>query len=209
MTDTEKILATLETVYHDAGPELKFNSPFELLISVILSAQCTDARVNKVTKELFANYNTPQAVSEMDIELLEDFIRSCGLYKSKAKNIKTTATALLNDFNGNVPQTREELMSLPGVGRKTANVILSVGYGKPAFAVDTHVFRVANRLGLALAKTPEDVEKQLTAIIPEQKWGKAHHWLIHHGRRICHAQRPACTSCPLCNSCKYYISKQS
>lgn len=208
MTDTEKILATLETVYHDAGPELKFNSPFELLISVILSAQCTDARVNKVTKELFANYNTPQAVSEMDIELLESFIKSCGLYKSKAKNIKATATTLLDSFNGNVPQTREELMSLPGVGRKTANVILSVGYGKPAFAVDTHVFRVANRLGLAPAKTPEDVEKQLTAIIPEQKWGKAHHWLIHHGRRICHAQKPACTSCPLCDNCKYYISKQ-
>lgn len=208
MTDTEKILATLETVYHNAGPELKFNSPFELLISVILSAQCTDARVNKVTKELFANYNTPQAISEMDIALLESIIKSCGLYKSKAKNIKATATALLNDFNGNVPQTREELMSLPGVGRKTANVVLSVGYGKPAFAVDTHVFRVANRLGLASAKTPEDVEKQLTAVIPEQKWGKAHHWLIHHGRRICHAQRPACASCPLCDSCKYYKSKQ-
>lgn len=202
MTNKEKALIILEDVYKNAGPELKFNSVFELLVSVILSAQCTDMRVNKVTEKLFANFNTPEAIAAMDTEELEKYIKSCGLYKNKAKNIKETAKALLERFNGKVPQTREELMSLPGVGRKTANVILSVGYGKPAFAVDTHVFRVADRIGLADAKTPEDTEKQVTALIPEDKWGRAHHWLIHHGRRICHAQNPECEECPLKECCK-------
>ena len=143
----------------------------------------------------------------MDLELLEDYIKSCGLYKNKAKNIKETATEIVKRFGGEVPHTREELMSLPGVGRETANVMLSVGFGKPAFAVDTHVFRVANRIGLADGKTPEDVEKQVTALIPEELWGNAHHWLIHHGRRVCHSQKPDCENCPLNKCCKFYCSK--
>ena len=207
MTDNEKALNILENVYKDAGTALKFNSVFELLVSVILSAQCTDVRVNKVTSELFKKYNTPKAIADMDIAELEDYIKSCGLYKNKAKNIKAMANALLEIFEGNVPSTREELMSLPGVGRKTANVMLSVGFGKPAFAVDTHVFRVANRIGLADGKTPDDVEKQVTSIVPEEKWGNAHHWLIHHGRRICHAQNPDCENCPVRICCKFYAEK--
>lgn len=197
----------LENEYKDAKPALVFNNEFELIISVILSAQCTDVRVNKVTEKLFEKYNTPEAIAHMDIELLEEYIKSCGLYKNKAKNIKEASVAILERFGGRVPETREELMSLPGVGRKTANVVLSVGFGKPAFAVDTHVFRVANRIGFANGKTPDDVEKQVTALIPEEKWGKAHHWLIYHGRRVCHSRSPACDGCCVRGYCLYAQNK--
>ncbi len=197
-------VSTLSREYAHAKPALVFGNEFELLVSVILSAQCTDVRVNKVTEELFKQYNTPKAIAQMDIELLEDYIRSCGLYKNKANNIKAACAAILERFGGKVPDTREELMSLPGVGRKTANVVLSVAFGKPAFAVDTHVFRVANRIGIANGKTPDDVEKQVTAIIPKEDWGKAHHWLIYHGRQVCHSQRPDCKGCAVREYCKYY-----
>lgn len=203
----EKNKAALEVLgdlYKDAKPALVFNNVFELLVSVILSAQCTDVRVNKTTQKLFEKYNTPELIANMDIELLEDYIRSCGLYKNKAKNIQEASRMICEKFAGEVPQTREELMSLSGVGRKTANVVLSVGFGKPAFAVDTHVFRVANRIGLANAKTPDEVEKQVTAIIPKEIWGKAHHWLIYHGRLVCHSQKPDCENCKVREFCDFY-----
>lgn len=196
-------LDILSDLYKDAKPALIFNNVFELLVSVILSAQCTDVRVNKTTQKLFEKYNTPELIANMDIELLEDYIRSCGLYKNKAKNIQEASRMICEKFAGKVPQTREELMSLSGVGRKTANVVLSVGFGKPAFAVDTHVFRVANRIGLANAKNPDEVEKQLTAIIPENDWGKAHHWLIYHGRLVCHSQKPDCENCKVREFCDF------
>ncbi len=207
MTDINKALSILEETYKNADTELVFGSVYELLVSVILSAQCTDARVNKVTEVLFKDYNTPEAIADMDIALLEDYIRSCGFYKNKAKHIKEASEAIVKQYQGNVPSTREELISLPGVGRKTASVVLSVGFGEPAFAVDTHVFRVSNRLGLANGKTPEDVEEQVTKLIPKEKWGEAHHWLIHHGRRICHSQRPACAECPLTSCCRFYSER--
>lgn len=200
-------LEILGKTYKNAKPALVFKNEFELLVSVMLSAQCTDVRVNKTTEKLFENYNTPDSVANMDIALLEDYIRSCGLYKNKAKNIKAASIVICEKFGGNVPQTREELMSLPGVGRKTANVVLSVGFCKPAFAVDTHVFRVANRIGLANGKTPDEVEKQVTAIIPQEDWGKAHHWLIYHGRQVCHSQRPDCENCCVRLQCDYYKNK--
>lgn len=203
----KSVLDILSVLYKDAKPALIFDNVFELLVSVMLSAQCTDIRVNKTTKILFEKYNAPELIADMDIELLEDYIRSCGLYKNKAKNIHEASKMICEKFAGKVPQTREELMSLPGVGRKTANVVLSVGFGKPAFAVDTHVFRVANRIGLAHAKTPDEVEKQVTAIIPQENWGKAHHWLIYHGRFVCHSQKPDCENCKVKNLCDFFQNK--
>lgn len=202
--NNKKALDILSDLYRDAKPALIFNGTFELLVSVMLSAQCTDVRVNKTTQKLFEKYNTPKSIADMDIELLENYIRSCGLYKNKAKNIQAASKAICENFGGKVPETREELMSLPGVGRKTANVVLSVGFSKPAFAVDTHVFRVANRIGLANAKTPDEVEKQITAIIPSENWGKAHHWLIYHGRLVCHSQKPDCENCKIKSYCDYF-----
>ncbi|MBE5818364.1 MAG: endonuclease III [Clostridiales bacterium] len=202
--DQRSALNLLSQLYADAKPALVFNNEFELLVSVILSAQCTDVRVNLVTKKLFADYSTPSAIAQMDISLLEEYIKSCGLYKNKAKNIKEASIMLCERFGGKVPSTREELMQLPGVGRKTANVVLSVAFGKPAFAVDTHVFRVSNRIGLANGKTPDEVEAQVTALLPEELWGKAHHWLIYHGRKVCHSQKPDCAGCQLKAHCSFY-----
>lgn len=204
----KSVLDILSNLYKDAKPALVFGNVFELLVSVMLSAQCTDVRVNKTTQILFERYNTPELIANMDIGLLEDYIKSCGLYKNKAKNIQAASKMICEKFGGKVPQTREELMSLPGVGRKTANVVLSVGLGKPAFAVDTHVFRVANRIGLAHAKTPDETEKQVTAIIPECDWGKAHHWLIYHGRLVCHSQKPDCENCKIRDFCDYYFKNK-
>ncbi len=201
MDRREKILQQLRECYPDAKPQLQYSSAFELLVAVILSAQCTDVRVNKVTKVLFAEYNTPQSISAMPLELLESYIKPCGLYKNKAKNIQEASRAILTKFNGQVPSTREELMSLPGVGRKTANVVLSVWFGVPALAVDTHVFRVSNRTQLAPGKTPEEVEEGLMKVIPREDWASAHHWLIFHGRRVCHARSPECGICTLREYC--------
>ena len=157
--------------------------------------------MNKITEKLFPVYGTPEKLASLTPEELEPYIKSCGLYKNKAKNIVGLSKKLLSDFNGQVPKEREALMSLPGVGRKTANVVLAVGFGIPALAVDTHVFRVSRRLGLATANTPDGVERELCAIIPEEKWAAAHHWLIWHGRRICSMQKPKCEQCPLLNLC--------
>jgi endonuclease-3 len=199
--DSESILATLAEVYANDGPALKYNSVYQLLIAVILSAQTNDNQVNKITEKLFADYGTPEKMAELTVAELEEKIQTCGLYKNKAKNIAAANRMLLEEYGGVVPNTREELIKLPGVGRKTANVVLSVGFGLPALAVDTHIFRVAHRLGFSSGKTPDDVERDLCGLIPEQDWAKAHHWFIWHGRRVCDARHPKCAECPLLEWC--------
>lgn len=197
-----RILDTLAEMYPDAKCELNFTTPFELLVATILSAQSTDKRVNMVTARLFPKYNTPEDFAALPYETLEAEIREIGLYRSKAKNIIEMSRRLLQEHDGQVPADREALEKLPGVGRKTANVVLSNAFGIPAIAVDTHVFRVANRLGLVhRAKTPLETERQLMRNIPKEQWSQAHHWLIHHGRRLCHARNPRCGECPLLSLC--------
>lgn len=183
--------------------ELIYHSSFELLISVILSAQTTDIAVNKVTKKLFNIANTPLLLSNLKVDKIEKLINAIGLYKNKAKNIKATSSILLEKFNGEVPSTREELESLPGVGRKTANVILNTLFKKPVIAVDTHIFRLANRINIAPAKTPLTVEKRLTKLIPNEFLNDAHHLLILHGRYVCKAIKPQCSECVINNLCEY------
>ena len=183
--------------------ELIYHSSFELLISVILSAQTTDIAVNKVTKKLFNIANTPLLLSNLKIDKIEKLINAIGLYKNKAKNIKATSSILLEKFNGEVPSTRDELESLPGVGRKTANVILNTLFKKPVIAVDTHIFRLANRINIAPAKTPLTVEKRLTKLIPNEFLNDAHHLLILHGRYVCKAIKPQCSECVINNLCEY------
>lgn len=195
-----QILQTLEAMYPDAGPELHFTNPFETLVATMLSAQSTDVQVNKVTPALFRDFPTAHAMAAAAPEAVFPYVRSCG-FKSKAVNIVLAARDIVQRFDGKVPGTLEELTSLKGVGRKTANVVLANAFGIPAMAVDTHVFRVSNRLGLAEAKTAETAEQQLMKNIPENLWIKAHHWLIFHGRRICRAQRPACLGCALLRLC--------
>lgn len=193
----EQQLAILEETYRGAKPELVFHNPFELLIAVILSAQCTDKRVNVTTKRLFAKVKRPEDIVAMGLPALENEIRDCGLFRNKAKNILAACQMLCTDYGGQVPDDFEELQKLPGVGRKTANVVRSVAFHHPAIAVDTHVFRIANRLKLAEGSTPLAVEQGLMNNIPKEKWSDAHHWLIWHGRKICKARKPACDICPL------------
>lgn len=207
MSTTDEILSTLERMYPDAAPALQFGSPYELLIAVILSAQCTDERVNKVTKVLFEKYNTPEKMLTLTQEALEQYIFSCGFYHNKAKHILSASHDIMEKFGGEVPSTLEELRTLAGVGRKTANVVYAVAFHGDAIAVDTHVFRVANRLGIAKGSTPDKVEAGLCAAIPKDLWSKAHHWLIFHGRRVCHSQRPDCDHCPLAPLCEYYAGR--
>lgn len=197
----EEILKILEETYRGAIPELKFNSAFELLVAVILSAQCTDKRVNEVTKKLFPVANTPEKILSLGQAELEKIIKPCGYYHAKAKYIIESARMILKNFGGEVPESFDELIKLPGVGRKTANVVTSVAFKNPAIAVDTHVFRLANRLKLAEGKTPLEVELGLQKIIPREKWADAHHWLIWHGREICKARNPKCSECPLKKVC--------
>lgn len=197
----EKQLEILEETYRGAKPELHFRNPFELLIAVILSAQCTDKRVNITTARLFKKAATPAAVVALGISGLEEEIKDCGLFRNKAKNIMATCRTLVEEFGGEVPSDYDTLLKLPGVGRKTANVVTSVAFGRPAIAVDTHVFRIANRLKLAAGETPLAVEKGLMKAIPREKWSAAHHWLIYHGRRVCKANRPLCGECPLADVC--------
>lgn len=204
----QKILQELAFLYPDAKPALEYSSPYELLIAVILSAQCTDERVNKVTAELFKKHNTPQSMLELTQEELEKYVFSCGLYKSKTAHILSASKDIVEKFGGEVPCTHKALKSLAGVGQKTANVVYSVAFGGDAIAVDTHVFRVSNRLGLANAETPIKTEEQLKKAIPKSDWSKAHHWLIFHGRRVCKAQKPNCESCTLNKDCKYYKKKK-
>ena len=197
----EKQLEILEETYRGAKPELHFSNPFELLIAVILSAQCTDKRVNITTARLFKKAATPAAIVALGISGLEEEIKDCGLFRNKAKNIMATCRTLVEEFGGEVPSDYDTLLKLPGVGRKTANVVTSVAFGRPAIAVDTHVFRIANRLKLAVGDTPLAVEKGLMKVIPREKWSAAHHWLIYHGRRVCKANRPLCGECPLADVC--------
>ena len=194
------ILDTLEEMYPEAKAELVFSNPYEMLVATMLSAQCTDKQVNKVTPAVFARYPDAEAMAEARVEDLYPMVKSCG-FKSKAGNIISACRIIREEHGGQVPDTREELTKLPGVGRKTANVVLSNAFGIPAFAVDTHVFRVSNRLGLCRADTVEETERQMTRLIPEEKWGQAHHWLIWHGRRVCKAQRPLCEECGLKDLC--------
>lgn len=199
-----EIYKGLKDAYGEVKPALVFSNTFELLIAVILSAQCTDKRVNIVTKELFSKYKTPEDFIALGEENLEKEIHSVGLSKAKSKNIISACETLVEKFGGIVPDTREELMTLAGVGRKTANVVMAVGYGKNAIAVDTHVFRVSNRIGIASSKDVLNTEKDLMKNIPEDKWSECHHLLIYHGRNVCKAQKPDCGSCRIKEYCKYF-----
>lgn len=199
--DKLEILRILEEHYQGTGSALKYRTPFQLLVSTALAAQTTDVQVNKVTEKLYADYPDAKSMAALTPEELIPYIQTLGLYRNKAKNVVALSQKLMTDFGGEVPKTREELTTLPGVGRKTANVVLSNAFGIPAMAVDTHVFRVSNRMGLAQATTPEGVEEQITKLIPKEKWGDGHHWLIWHGRRCCKAQNPDCGQCPVMHLC--------
>ena len=205
MTKNEKQMALieLEKLYPDAKAALHYTTAYELLVAVILSAQCTDECVNKVTAVLFEKYSTPERMLTLSQAELERYIFSCGFYRMKAEHILSASKDIIERFDGEVPDTVEKLMSLAGVGKKTANVVYSVWFGGDAIAVDTHVFRVSNRLGLAKGKTPLEMEAGLNKAIPKQLWSKAHHWLIWHGRKVCHSQKPACESCTLKALCDY------
>lgn len=200
---TTKILRTLAQMYPEAKCELNFRTPFELLIATILSAQCTDKRVNEITSGLFAKYNKAEDFLHLSEEEMQQEIRGLGLYKNKSRNILATCRILYEKYDGEVPNDRQALEALPGVGRKTANVVLSNAFGVPAIAVDTHVQRVSNRLALADSENPLETERQLMRKIPRDKWSDAHHWLIWHGRRICTARKPRCAECDLLPYCWY------
>lgn len=202
--DTNTILDILEQTYPDADCALEHVDIFELLICVVLSAQTTDKNVNKVTPALFAKYPDAESLSQADPEDVAEYIRSIGMYRTKSKNIVNLAKALVADFGGNVPDDYDSLISLPGVGRKTANVVLSVGFGHQRLAVDTHVFRVANRIGFVCEKDVLKTELALMEVIPENRWTRTHHSLIFHGRNCCDARKPKCTECPINQYCKYY-----
>ncbi len=198
----EKILAELAGLYPNVASMLKFTTPFELLVATILSAQTTDKQVNSITAHLFQRYNRPEDFAALEPEELEELIQGCGLFRNKSKNIIAASRILVEKYNSQVPDDLETLVTLPGVGRKTANVVLSNAFGQDAIAVDTHVFRVANRLGLADSKTPLETERDLQKSIPRNLWSKAHHWLINHGRHVCSARNPACFHCTLKPWCK-------
>ena len=201
--ETGRILQILSELYPDARPALRYKTPFELLIAVILSAQCTDKRVNEVTEKLFARANTPEAIAAMSQEELISYIYSCGFYNNKSKNILSAAKDIVERYGGEVPRDHAELKTLAGVGQKTANVVWSVAFGGDAIAVDTHVFRVSNRLGLAHSKDVFGTEEDLKRAIPKELWSRAHHWLIYHGRQVCSSRKPKCESCPLRPCCAY------
>lgn len=198
----KEIIGGLALCYPNATAQLKWTTPFELLVAVILSAQCTDARVNVVTAQLFKEYNTPEKMIELSQEELEIKIKSCGLYRAKAKNILSASRSICENFNGQVPSEFSQLTSLAGVGRKTANVVASVAFCQDAIAVDTHVFRLAHRLGFSTAKTPIGVEKDLCKYIEKSLWSKSHHYLIFHGRKVCKAIKPKCSTCKINGLCK-------
>lgn len=199
LTKKEKaqVLEILSNLYPNPKTELNWTTSFELLVAVMLSAQTTDVAVNKVTAELFPVANTPEQMAELAREELEKHIRRIGLYRNKAKNVLAMSQILIDQHEGKVPRTREALEALPGVGRKTANVVLSNAFDVPAIAVDTHVFRVSNRIGLASAKDVRKTEEDLMKVIPKKDWKDAHHWIIFHGRRVCAARKPNCDKCPL------------
>lgn len=191
----KKVLQALDTLYPDAATELNFETPWQLLVATILSAQCTDKRVNIITARIFPRYPEPADLANICAAEIEDMIRDCGLFRNKARNLWETAQIIAHQWDGKIPTDRDTLMSLPGVGRKTANVVISNAFGQAAIAVDTHVFRLAHRLGWSLAKDPLKTEEDLMQIIPKKYWSRAHHWLILHGRRVCGARNPQCSQC--------------
>lgn len=202
--DAKIVIELLLKLYPDAKAELNFKNPFELLIATILSAQCTDVQVNKTTAILFNELKIPEDYIMLTEDELGKRIHSCGFYNTKSRNILATCNILINKYNSEVPSKIEELVTLPGVGRKTANVVVSNAFAIPAIAVDTHVFRVSNRIGLASSDNVIDTENDLMSIIDKRMWSKAHHLLIFHGRRICKARKPLCERCPLTEYCFYY-----
>ncbi|MGZ5094688.1 MAG: endonuclease III [Burkholderiales bacterium] len=199
----QEIFRRLRDSNPEPKTELEYRTPFELLVSVILSAQATDKSVNIATSELFKHAKTPAEILALGLDGLEPYIKSIGLYRMKAKNIIETCRLLIKDYGGQVPRTREELEKLPGVGRKTANVVLNVAFGEPTIAVDTHIFRVANRTGIAPGKDPLEVEQRLLKFVPEEFRKHAHHWLILHGRYVCVARTPKCPGCIIRDLCEY------
>lgn len=199
-----KIYSYLKEKFPEPMCELNFKDRYQLLVSVILSAQCTDKRVNIVTKELFKKYPTAETMAKANLEELEQEIKPCGFYHNKAKNILSACQKIVSDFDGEVPEDYDKLLSLPGVGRKTANVITSAGFGGDAIAVDTHVFRVSRRLGLASGNTPEKVEQELMKALDKNVWSESHFLMVLFGRYVCKAQRPLCEECGLKEYCKYY-----
>ncbi len=197
------IFARLQSLNPDPKTELEYSTPFELLVAVILSAQATDKSVNLATRTLFKHANTPQAIAKLGVAGLSEYIRTIGLYNSKAKNVIEMCRILIEQHGGKVPESREALEALPGVGRKTANVILNTAFGQPTIAVDTHIFRVANRTGLAPGKDVREVEEHLLKVVPPQYALNAHHWLILHGRYTCVARKPKCPQCPILELCEF------
>ena len=201
--EINEVLRILEEEYGGSKTALNYQSPFQLLVATMLAAQSTDKRVNMITPKLFQDYPDAASMSRLSEEELQEYIKTVGLYKAKAKHILQTSKILAAQYDGDIPATREALMQLPGVGRKTANVVLSIAKRVPAIAVDTHVFRVSNRIGLARADNVLETEKQLMQNIPREKWSNAHHWLIWHGRKICRARNPLCDQCPVAHLCLY------
>ena len=201
-----EIMDRLEKMHPEAACALDFGTHFQLLSAVMLSAQTTDVSVNKVTPILFSKYPTAEAMAEADPLDVQEIIKTIGLYKNKSKNIVALSKMLVSDYGGEVPGRFEDLVKLPGVGRKTANVVLAEGFGEARIAVDTHVFRVSNRIGLTCAKDPAGVEVTLMERLPEDQWSRAHHLLIFHGRKVCHARRPDCSNCLIADLCLYHES---
>lgn len=201
--DIKEFFTRLQAINPHPKSELEYTNPYTLLVAVTLSAQATDIGVNKATKGLFQSVDTPQKMLNLGLENLKNHIKTIGLYNNKAKNVIMMAEILVRDYNGEIPTTREELVTLPGVGRKTANVVLNVAFGQPTMAVDTHIFRVSNRTSLALGKTPDEVEKNLVACIPDEFMHHAHHWLILLGRYVCKARKPECALCPVRDLCSF------
>ena len=198
-----EIFLRLQAANPHPTTELEYSTPFELLVAVILSAQATDVSVNAATRHLFPTTHTPQAILALGEEKLREYIQRIGLYKTKARHVMQTCRLLLERHGGTVPQSRKELEALPGVGRKTANVILNTAFNQPTIAVDTHIFRLANRIGLAPGKTVLDVENKLLKVVPEEFKHDAHHWLILHGRYVCQARKPKCGACIIYDLCEY------
>lgn len=201
--DVIKVIQILKNYYPDATCSLDFETPFQMVVAVMLSAQCTDERVNKTTPQLFEKYGTPEAISKMKLSELEKIIHPCGFYKNKAKNIKETAEIILNEFGGEVPENMEDLMKLPGVGRKSANVVMLEAFNNPqGIAVDTHTKRISNKLGLSKNTDPEKIEMDLLKVIPKEYYYDANHLLVWHGRKTCIARKPKCEQCPVYEYCK-------
>lgn len=201
--DVHVFFSKLRDINPEPKSDLEYTNPFTLLVAVVLSAQSTDAGVNKATNNLFKSVDSPQKMLDLGVDHLKEYIKTIGLYNNKAKNVIALSEILVRDYDGDIPDTREGLMSLPGVGRKTANVVLNVAFGQPTMAVDTHIFRVSNRTGLAPGKTPDAVEQHLLRVVPEEFGLHAHHWLILLGRYTCKARKPECGKCPVIDVCRF------